>query len=166
MSLTKGQAFMPDFLGSMIVFSVIITLFLYSWNSVSANQQGFDPQDQLRQSAYYTATFLVSTPGYPGDWNNTTVEIPGFADPDNVLQPGKLRSFRSLNYSRQRLLLEAPNFDLNFTKDNKTVMLDGKPLQFGKAPSNPDTVAVIRRNVLINKTGSLQDAEMVYLVWQ
>lgn len=157
---------MPDFLGSLLVFTVILTIFLYSWSTVLDNRNKFGPEEDIRRDAHYTATFLVSTPGYPENWDNTTVEIPGFASPENVLQPGKLKEFRKLEYEEQRKLLQAANFSINFTSDGSTVQLDGEPLFYGKNHENADNIIVINRNVLINKSSGLVDARMRYLVWE
>jgi len=60
-------------------------------------------EDQIRQDAYYTTTFLVSTQGYPADWNQSTVEIVGLAsESDNVISAQKLREFRKISYERQK----------------------------------------------------------------
>lgn len=164
---SKGQSFLPDFVGSILVFSIVITIFLFSWNSVEGNQQKFGVEDQIRQDAYYTTTFLVSTPGYPGNWNNSTVEIPGFAsDADNVLSAQKLREFRNISYDRQKKLLNAQNFNLVFRNESGIIELDSKDLMYGEKPVNASTIIPLRRNVLIKNSGDSLNAEMRYIVWK
>jgi hypothetical protein len=158
---------MPDFMGSLLVFSIVITIFLFSWNSVESNQQKFDVEEQIRQDSYYTTTFLVSTPGYPEDWNNSTVKIPGFAsEADNIISPQKLREFRNISYDRQKKLLNSRNFHLIFRNDTHVLELDSEKLKYGQKPVNASTVVPSARNVLIDKPGGLEDAEMRYIVWR
>lgn len=158
---------MPDFMGSILVFSAVITIFLFSWNSVEGNQQKFAEEDQIRQDAYYTTTFLVSTPGYPEDWNKSTVDIPGFAsESDNVLSAQKLLEFRKISYDRQKRLLGARNFNLIFRNDTEIIELNSEDLDYGQKPVNASTIVPLTRNVLIETSDKSIDAEMRYLVWR
>lgn len=137
---------MPDFMGGILVFTVVLTIFLFSWNSVEINQQKFSAEDQIRQDAYYTTTFLVSTPGYPENWTSETVEIPGFASEDNVLSMQKLREFGRLGYAEQKTLLQGLDFSLNITSSENDLIIS-----YGSYSSNSSTVVPIRRNVLVEK---------------
>lgn len=158
---------MPDFTGSLLVFSVVLSIFLFSWNAVQANQDQFSLEEDLRRNAYYTTSFLVSTQGYPNNWTNETVEIPGFSNSsDNVLEAGKLREFRNLSYSDQKRLLDGRSFYLTFKQDGSFIQLDGEPLEYGEKPVNASTAVPLNRQVLVNKSGNLEDAEMSYVVWQ
>lgn len=158
---------MPDFLASLLVFAVIVSMFLYSWNNVVMNQGSFDLEDRMSSEAYYTTTFLVSTPGYPENWTNETVEIPGFASSDNVLDTEKLEEFRKLEYNDQRMLLQAGNYYMVFQDPEENMIeLDGEPLEFGEEPQNATTVVPLARNVLLNRSNSFENAEMRYIVWR
>lgn len=164
---SKGQTFMPDFLASLLVFAVIISIFLYSWNTVLSNQDKFSEEDSMRTEAYYTTTFLVTTSGHPEDWTNETVRIPGFASSENVVEAAKLEEFRDISYDRQRDLLQAGNFRLVFEdRENEVLELDGEPLEFGEEPDGASTVVPMTRNVLVNRSTGVEEAEMRYLVWR
>ena len=158
---------MPDFIGSLLVFSVILSIFLFSWNSVQGNNDKFGVEKDIRRNAYYTTTFLVSTPGYPGNWSNETIEIPGFAqESDNVLSADKLREFRNLSYGDQRRVLDGRQFYLVFEKDGSVIQLDSENLEFGKEPENGSLVVPVNRNVLVEKPTETVSAEMRYVIWQ
>lgn len=120
MKVRQGQAFLPDFLFSAAIFAVIAAVFLFSWNTIISNQQP-SRADAMRESAIYTTTFLVSTSGYPEDWNASTVEIPGFATDDNFLQSGRIEEFSKISYSRQKNLLKADKFLLEFRDDGSVI---------------------------------------------
>lgn len=158
---------MPDFIGSLLVFSIVLTIFLFSWSSVESNQQKFSVENQITQDAYYTTTFLVSTPGYPENWNNSTVDIPGFASgSDNVLSVEKLREFRNISYDRQKRLLGTRNYYLVFRNETEIIELDSEKLEYGQKPVEASTVVPLTRNVLIDKSSGAVDAEMRYMVWR
>lgn len=165
MNSRSGQSFMPDFLASLALFGVVVSIFLFSWNSVISNQGDFSESDQMRSEAYYTATFLVSTPGYPENWNSSTVEVPGFASSDNIIKPDKLSEFRNLSYRQQKLLLQAQDYRMVFRNSSGVIKLEEEPLEYGKEPENASNAVVINRNVLIDFPVERQEAEMRYVVW-
>jgi hypothetical protein len=156
---------MPDFLASLAVFAIVVSIFLFSWNAVVSNQGDFSQSESMRTEAYYTATFLVSTSGYPDDWNSSTVEVPGFASSDNIIETEKLSRFRNLSYSDQKLLLQAPDYRLVFRNNSQILRLNGEPLDYGVEPSNSSNVIVIDRNVQLNYENREENAEMRYIVW-
>jgi hypothetical protein len=156
---------MPDFLASLALFGIVVSIFLFSWNTVVSNQGDFSQSEGMRTEAYYTATFLVSTPGYPDGWNSSTVEIPGFASSDNIVEPEKLAEFRELSYEEQKILLQAPEYRLTFRNSTDLLELNDEPLDYGRDSSDADNIAVINRDVLINYPDGKQNAEMRYIVW-
>ena len=163
-----GQAFLPDFLASVAIFGAITAVFLFSWNSVIANQGQLSDSQNMRTEARYTTTFLVSTSGYPEDWNSSNVEIPGFASEDNFLQQERIDEFSKLSYEEQKRLFTVENFLLEF-RENASVVEDdeGDNLSFGEAPDEAaTTVTPVSRDVLLNTSGGVRDVEMRYIVWE
>ncbi len=136
---------MPDFLASVLVFSVVLSIFLFSWNSVTAPSTG---GSQVQREAFYTSTFLVSTPGYPENWTAETVQIPGLAVRDNVISTQKLRRFSQIpNQERQRLL-GAQNYFLNTSVKDLPIVFEN-PNYGNPPPDNASTVAAVRRDVIV-----------------
>lgn len=128
----SGQAFLPDFLASVAIFGAITAVFLFSWNSVIANQGQLSDSQNMRTEARYTTTFLVSTSGYPEDWNSSNVEIPGFASEDNFLQHERIEEFSKLSYEEQKRLFTVENFLLEFRDDG---MVLGSNSSIGGEPA-------------------------------
>lgn len=115
----------------MAIFGVITGVFLFSWNGIVSNQADSTSND-MRTEARYTTTFLVSTSGYPEDWNRSNVEIPGFASDDNFLEEEKIQEFSRLNYQQQKRLFKTENFYLEFSQ-NETP-LSGESGTLGSEP--------------------------------
>lgn len=162
---SKGQNFMPDFLGSIVVFGFLLTIFAFAVQTMNS-PGSFERADSLRRDAYYTTTLMVTSPGYPGDWNSTNVKIPGFATDDHLIQYSKLEEFDKLSYSEQKSLLGSPEFRLEFRENGSTVSVSGNNLSYGKTPEKASTVIPVTRNVLLNDTSKTLDAKMEYVVWR
>ncbi|MFB6292127.1 MAG: hypothetical protein ABEI58_01900, partial [Candidatus Nanohaloarchaea archaeon] len=149
---SKGQTFMPDYMGSLLVFGIILTIFLSSWNSVLNDQTEFKQEEDMRFQGTYTTTFLVSTPGYPNDWNSSNVMIPGFARPDHVLQEEKLEEFHDISYEKQARLLKAENFYLEIVDSEgpKGESLGRGPIAYmvrqGRTMSEVELLHVLNRS--------------------
>lgn len=158
---------MPDYLASIVVFGVLLTIFLSSWNSVLNNQTEFKREDQMRFRGTHTTTFLVSTPGYPRDWEETgkDLRIPGFANPDHLLQSDKLEAFRDLDYKQQKEVLQAREFYMSVRNETDVLELNGQELVYGKNYSNADTVIPFTRSVQVNLSGKIVNAKLEYVVW-
>ncbi|MFB6193189.1 MAG: hypothetical protein ABEK00_02970 [Candidatus Nanohaloarchaea archaeon] len=163
-----GQSFMPDFLASMLVFGVILSIFVSSWNTVLSNQTEFEGEEQMRFRGLHTTTFLVSTPGYPVNWEEPSkdVAVPGFAEPDHLLQEDKLKAFRELSYDRQREVLQARNFYLVVRNESGVIEMNGDKLVYGRDYSNASTVVPFTRSVQVNVSNEILNAEMRYIVWR
>ncbi|MFB6192950.1 MAG: hypothetical protein ABEK00_01760 [Candidatus Nanohaloarchaea archaeon] len=114
--MAKGQAFLSDFSVSIAVFGIIVVAFFIPWNSVVQAETRFSAAEEMKTQARRTASFLVSTEGYPNNWeeNDVKVVIPGFANQDNVLSIRKLREFAKIEYKNQRSLLKNQGFSLEF----------------------------------------------------
>lgn len=165
---SKGQTFLPDYFLGLLVFGVVTAIFLGSWNSILANQTEFSTEDRLRPQAIYSSTFLVSTQGYPSDWEKDSVDvtIPGFAEDDHVLNQEKMREFRSLSYRDQSRLLQAPQYYMRVYNESGNFELDGSDLVFGQDYSDAETVIPVERNIFYNKSGSMKDGKLRLVVWR
>lgn len=158
---------MPDYMASLVVFGVIITIFLSSWNSVLADQTSFKREDEMRMQAEQATTFLVTTEGYPDNWTSSTVQVPGFAEPDNLLQGRKLEEFRDIPYRNQSRLLKAPNFHIVVKNDTGVLELNGQDLEYGwRNYSEGETVVPVTRNVQVNLSGRMENARLKYISWE
>lgn len=164
---------MTDFMASVAIFGAIITLFMTMWSLGVDSQTAFDREDLLRSQAERTAGFMVTTEGYPNNWEEPGVEvrIPGFATQQNVLSVEKIEAFSNLTYEEQKTLTNTQNFYLRFINSTGSVMAYGgagdNPFDTGGTlTSSADTVINIDRQVAVNRSGELQNAEMRYVVWR
>lgn len=163
-SRSKAQTFMPDYIASLLVFGVVIGIFLSSWNLLVSASGSETEMVQAR----HTSTFLVATEGYPENWENDSVDvrIPGFAEADHVLDPEKIAEFAEKSYEEQTDLLQAEDYRIKIRNSSGVVQINGENAVYGKKYENASQIYPIRRSVLVNKSGDLVDAEMVYVSWE
>lgn len=171
--MRKGQAFLSDFTVSMAVFGILVAAFFIPWNTIIQSEQRFSTSEQMKTQAQRTAAFLVTTQGYPEDWENSSVNVtvPGFAkESDNLLSPEKIQEFGNMSYDRQRTLLKAQDFYLRIFNQSGPVELRGEPVAYGENPenssNNPGTVVVVERDVIIETGGTVKSGRLQYLMWR
>jgi hypothetical protein len=162
---SKGQTFMPDFMASMVIFGLVLTVFLSSWSTVVSDQGELEKEGVI-DTADRTSTFLVSTSGYPENWNSDSVEIVGFAQSENILDFDKIREFGDISYSNQTRLMRARDFYLEFENETGTMQIGGETLFYGKDFTDASFVYPVKRTVKINDSGDLYDARMRYVVYR
>lgn len=181
--MAKGQAFLSDFSISMAVFGIILVAFFIPWNSVIESDTRFSESEEMKTQAKRTASFLVTTRGYPNDWekDGKEVVVPGFVNEDNVISMEKLIEFGSIGFEEQRSLLKNQGFSLEFYDTDTDKIVDyneskypddggleyENPFNVGKdIPDSAETVVVVDRQVVINKSDRYQKAEMRLKTWK
>ena len=113
----KGQVFMMDYLlGTLMFFALAVMGVVLFVQIVPA-----DNYEKLYADNTYISQMLMS-PGYPHNWTNVTVVIPGIAD-DFRLNISKLHNHDKLGYDETRSLLQTTN-DYLFFFENKTHILN------------------------------------------
>jgi uncharacterized protein YegL len=68
-------------------------------------------QKSLQTKAISALDSLVDFPGYPADWNSSTVKALGLAKNANILDESKITNLFALSYENVRSLLAAKPFD-------------------------------------------------------
>jgi hypothetical protein len=169
---SKGQAFVPDFMASLAIFAFILGAFLIPWNTILENQAGFDQLEEVRRETTRTTTFLVGTPGYPQDWEDTAENprIPGFASSKNVLDGEKIYEFSKLDYETQRTLLKARNFRLEVPGPENASEEDTDLINYSMGQELPGENANVvypeSRDVLVNVSGELHRGKLKFIKWR
>lgn len=157
----SGQLFTTDFVISAFVFVVLLNLAVFTWNMAYDQQDRFTRQDVMQRKAFHVASILVRTPGYPDNWTTSTVELVGLADPDHVVQDGKVSKMAALDYSRLRALLDVIPSEIHVT-----VNATGYTREVGNAPpENPSDLVVERRAVLVDN-GTTTRGTLKVILWQ
>lgn len=152
-------------MASLVIFGLVIGFFLTPWNTVISSQTRFADEKDMRDQAERTVAFMVTTPGYPDDWESSNATIVGFAGQENVLSGEKLKAFGDMSYERQKRLLRARDFHLEIANATDPLTVDGEQTVYGRGYADAETVIPVKRDVLVNISGEIESAELTYVVW-
>lgn len=126
----KSQVLTPDFVMSMILFSIILGLGIMLWNVSCEKLTRYYSTEQMQDKALYVSDILLNTPGVPQNWNTSNVMMVGLKENNtDVLDLDKIISFRMLGYNESKRYLGVGSYDffINIT-DPET-----RPLRVGGA---------------------------------
>lgn len=127
--MRAGQMFTSDLVASMVIFLTVLNLGFFAIQQSVTGQSQFNEQKRMSQQAYQTGDLLVRTPGYPADWNRSTVRIVGLASEDQVLNNTKLSELRLIDdYTAQREALGVlpSEIVINVSRNGSTVEVPGQ----------------------------------------
>ncbi len=151
---SKGQAFAPDFLVSVTVFGVMISVFLLSWNSMIDTQvSGFEDRQQYQEGQRAISQMITDS---TEDWDNPSKL--GLASEPYVLNQSSIQEFQALNHSQQISLLQTQNFSLSISSKTQSFEMGYEP--------NGDSAIPFRRKILLRNNNTLERAEVRYISWR
>ena len=148
----KGQVATIDLFLAIMIFTLIITTVLFTWNSYNAK---IDKQIEYNSNlikAYHISDLLVKYSGKPSSWHQSTIEdneilIIGLAKEDRVIDPDKLTRFLSFEYDLAREKLNINSYEFYF----KISEINGDDLnptiEYGNM-TDSESAVVIRRYVI------------------
>lgn len=167
-SKRRGQVFSTDFIISAFVFIILLNVAFMAWTEAYSQQHRLSQERLLQQQSSYLASLLSRTPGYPQDWNASTVKVLGLADPNHVIQETKLEELGAMteNEIQEAMNVAGSEFSINITNASGTMLIDGSRLEWGAVPTDADTVAVARRSVLVNATNLYQRGTLEVVLWR
>lgn len=92
----KGQLFSGDVAIATIVFLTALALALYLWDSTGDDINNAEDLRDMERLGSEAIEQLVRTPGLPADWNYATIEVPGLAEGDRMINMTKAAYFVEL----------------------------------------------------------------------
>ncbi len=155
----KGQLFSGDFVLSVAIFLVVVAVLLLSFTRISEQTREEDLRTDLESGSLFATDVLMKTEGFPGNWDNTTVIVPGFVE-NGTLSSGKVSRFLQLDYDRAKYALGLSEFDfsMNVTGLNDTVIFE----YVKKNLTQADGISVTNR---VGVMGG-QIVKIRFLVWK
>ena len=138
----KAQLWSLDFVMSLLIFMSAVLAVAFAWNYISANAAETQEMKELQYKVLALSDSLIRTPGIPAEWNETTVEVIGLAEDENVLNVTKVSHFISMSntdYERARALLNMGPYEFYF----EVADLNGTVIQNTTNPLSPAASMVI-----------------------
>lgn len=110
----KGQLFSGDFMLSIAIFLIVISVILISFNRISGQSRQEDLAADLESSSLFATDVLMKTDGFPTNWTNTTVIVPGFLE-NGTISRRKVSNFTQLDHNKAKYMLGLSYFDFNMS---------------------------------------------------
>ncbi|VVB65729.1 Uncharacterised protein [Candidatus Gugararchaeum adminiculabundum] len=147
----KGQLSSLSLIVAIGIFLVLFTMMEAQWDFLA--RQG--DQVDLQVKAFSGTDMLLDGPGYPEEWNASTVKRIGLAVNRGIIDQDKLAQFAAMNYSgaRDLLGLGRSDFYMNVTYLNGSIVRANSTLNasWGSMPtSGSSAVSPARRIAVYN----------------
>ena len=160
----KAQAWSTDFVVSAVIFVLIFALVLFTWNQTLYQTQQKITLSKMQTLVSEISDSLIRTPGFPENWNQTNVEILGFAEEENVLNATKIGMFLSMDNDTIKSVLGIENYDFFFEilyPNGSVGKINGTPVIKGNQPVNAAVLVPVERYVMFENT----PAKMRFILW-
>ena len=148
----KGQLSSLDFIGSVVVFVLLLTGIIFFWNIYTLRFNAQLERDALTFQLVKISDLLVEHPGIPTHWNETNVEVIGLVSSDRKLHADKLSAFMNITYNKTKTLLNIDQYDFYFRivdLNGAFIKANGQFIEKGAFPSTTeDSIITIRRIAL------------------
>lgn len=161
----KGQVFLPDFVGSVVIFSFILMYFMIGWNGLVGDSLS-DDRAELTLGAERSLTLLLDTQGYPNNWNSSQVEVPGLRNQKGFLSARKILTMKSMAHDERTQLFRNQNHNFTLLEEGNIARANGTRLTFGVGFEDAETLISLKRSVVVNKSGEKVRMEAVYREWE
>jgi len=157
--MKKGQIFSADFILSLFLFLIVISISVLVWQSSRLQIERYERNNEMESIVLSVSNLLVKTPGNPENWEELgfdEINSIGFAESDHILNNEKISKFYNMNstYENTTGLLGASRYGFYLTITNMTddkIFLDGKA-GFGiEPPTTATDIHSIRRVCLLNE---------------
>ncbi|PIU30444.1 hypothetical protein COT07_00705 [Candidatus Woesearchaeota archaeon CG07_land_8_20_14_0_80_44_23] len=141
----KAQVWSLDFIVAVVFFAIALTMYFKYAGSIF-NEDELDLEGLRIEAASISSGLL--TPGYPQNWNESTVSRIGISDDGNNINPEKLQNFLALSsdYERTKKLFSVTNDFYILLRSNSTIIA-----QAGVNKS-ANLIATAEKIVLYNST--------------
>jgi hypothetical protein len=144
-SRRKAQVWSLDFIVAVVFFAIALAIYFKYAGSIF-DEQELDLEGLRIEAASISSGLL--TPGYPQNWNESTVSRIGISDDGSTINPEKLQNFLALSsdYERTKKLFSVTNDFYIMLKSNSTII----PLAGVNKSAN--LIATAEKIVLYNNT--------------
>lgn len=151
---SKGQIWTSDFLAGTLILTFILLFFLIMWNGTAIRWNTESGYLQRFSSAIFTSEALLTTPGYPANWETMAgienVSSFGLVNGRNEISNAKIERLVAENSSyeevKDKIGMQFYDFRLMITNLDKT----REYYRFGMpAPAEAEST-VVERLAIIN----------------
>ncbi|MBW6451691.1 MAG: hypothetical protein K0B02_03085 [DPANN group archaeon] len=160
----KGQLFTQDFILSLLIFLMIVSLSISIWDNITEKTRNIDTVTYMQQKAFYITDILIKTKGYPENWNSTTVELIGLSTGKNhMIGIEKINMLDNISYDDIIEMWDINSFGFNMTFWNSTEIITS----YGKiTPYNATIVLPFTRIINIAYENYTDKGLFKFIFWK
>ncbi len=110
----KAQVWSLDFAMSLMIFMSAFFAIMFGWNYINTSTLENQAMRELQLKALSLSDSLIRTQGIPAYWNESTVEVVGLAEEENVLNVTKVQylvDMSGTDYDRLRSIMDIGFYD-------------------------------------------------------
>jgi len=162
---TRSQILSIETMLMLIFFSFFAGSFYYTFNSRSSTVNSLSEMRDLEKQVIQISELLIKTPGFPQNWNQTSVIQPGFFETE-VCSFQKLENFFNMTYLDliQTLNLASYNIFVNISSVYNYTTVINKTI--GILPQNQVMASPINRFFIVEKNNIRIPVKMEMVVWR
>ena len=159
LTLHKGQIVTIDLVFALTLMIAIVFIINTQWGVMLNNIDGYETAIGAEKASHIASLYLINGPGYPADWNYTTVQLVGLAKNLNVMDSGKFTELMKISNSTLGEKLGVPDFKIFINLTNSS----GTTINYtGLAPENYSTLSRLLSYVSYNGV----PAKIYVTVWK
>jgi len=116
--LRKGQIISSDFIISIAIFLIMISIIIPLFRDMTINRQNSEFREELQTRLSLVSDMLVKTDGIPENWNRSSVTRIGLANDNHRINKTKIRNLVLMDPStvKDYLALGGIEFNISFRK--------------------------------------------------
>ncbi len=162
-----------DFVVGLVVFVVVLSFLLPLADDLWRQTSTVSEERHLQGQALSVSDLLLRSPGYPSDWNETTVQSIGLANEEHVLNSTKVLRFLNVlnaDYYTAKSRLGLPSAHVNFSVTDKTgapLVLEGNLTQYTRSEPPTSNAFSVKRLALVQLNAThRQLVNLNVVVWK
>jgi len=145
----KAQVWSIDTAFSIAIFLTALLMIFFSINTISNDIMINKELESINTLTLSISDALVRLPGFPKDWNRTTVRVLGLARDENILDEYKVSEMLDIDYDTLRVATGAGKYNIHISLFyiNGSIAKDsyGRNITAGLLPTNPDYISRMER---------------------
>jgi hypothetical protein len=164
LSSKKGQIWSTDFITGAVMLTIILLLFMLSWNNLAVRWNTSNDYRQMQTDAIFASEALMTTPGYPYSWemmdNISTINTIGLVNGRNELNTLKVHKLVESNSSyelvKQKLGVQRYDLGIRITDLEQ----ETTHYEFGAFHQGLSTLVIVERMGMLNDTPVMVSVEV------
>ncbi len=152
--MNKGQIAFTDLFIALFIATILIFATMSTWDIYKKRLVERTSYDDILTYGFQITDTLVKSPGKPGNWNETNVEVIGLSNNNLNVSSEKLNNLLKLDYNNAKYIFNIERYDFYF--EITDINNNNLTVPFGLIPTGEDIVKLNRYIIYENEEAILQ----------